>query len=163
METEKVFKTTTGYCHILPDKILFTRDGVAGNLASTVHRNHVYQSVVIYTALIAGMSVLLVNRLTDRDYFSVGLYSTIILLLIYFIVRVLGYTVTPVIERRNIRQIVYKKAIPFLTRACFEVYFTNEKGTVKKRLIFLPGSLTQGETIANEALEIMRSEQLITD
>ncbi|HLP53708.1 MAG TPA: hypothetical protein VK151_01710 [Fluviicola sp.] len=161
METEKVFKTKTGYCHLLPDKIVLTRDGVIGNLASTIHGNHIYQSVVIYVALIGMLSWLMVKDYQKAYFFGVGFYAVIIVFLLYFIIRAIGYSVTPVIERSSIRQIVYKKAIPFLTRACFEVYFTDEKGRNKKRFIFLPGSLTNGEAISNEALELMRSEQLI--
>ncbi|MES2555666.1 MAG: phosphoribosylaminoimidazolesuccinocarboxamide synthase [Bacteroidota bacterium] len=163
METEKKFKTKDGYCHILPDKIVFTRDGVIGNLASTVHGNHIYQSVIIYTALIAVLSWLLVKHYAKGDSFSVLFYCVIIVCLFYFIIRVFRYSVSPVIRRSSIRHIVYKKAIPFLTRTCFEVYFADEKDRIKKRLISLPTSLTNGEAMANEALEIMRSEQLITD
>ena len=163
METGNVFKTKTGYCHILPDKIVLTRDGVIGNLASTVHGNHIYQSVIIYLAAIGFLTYLLINNFTVKNYVIVSLDAVLIAVLLYYIVQAFGYSVTPVIERSSIRHIVYKKAIPMLTRPCFEIHFTDEKGRTKKRLIFLPGSLTNSESIANEAFTIMRSEHLIND
>jgi hypothetical protein len=163
METEKVFKTKTGYCHILPDKIVFTRDGIIGNLASTVSGNHIYQSIIIYLAAVGFLTYLLINNYTEKNYVIVGLDAGLIAVLLYYIVRAFGYSVAPVIERSSIQHIVYKKAVPMLTRSSFEIHFTNEKGRTKKRLVFLPGSLTNSESIANEALTIMRSEHLIND
>lgn len=163
MENGKVFKTKTGYCHILKDKIVLSRDGIVGNVASVVSGNHIYQSVIIYLTAIGFLTYFLIKNYSEKSYVGIALDATLIAVLSYYIFRAFGYSATPVIERNKISQIVYKKAIPFLTRASFEVHFTDEKGRNKKRLIFLPGSLTNSETIANEALEIMRSEHLIND
>jgi len=37
----KTFKTKTGYCHILPDRIVLTRDGVIGNVAKMTVGNNI--------------------------------------------------------------------------------------------------------------------------
>jgi len=34
MDNEKKFKTKTGFCHILADKLILTRDGIVGNVAN---------------------------------------------------------------------------------------------------------------------------------
>src|SRR3989344_1787462 len=143
MENGKKFKTKTGYCHILKDKIVLSRDGIVGNVASVVSGNHIYQSVIIYLTAVGFLTYFLIKNYSEKSYVGIALDATLIAVLSYYIFRAFGYSATPVIERSKISQIVYKKA------------------RNKKRLIFLPGSLTNGEAIANEALDIMRSEQLI--
>ena len=48
MESEKKFKTKTGFCHILPDKIVLTRDGVVGNMAKVMLGNNISRILIIY-------------------------------------------------------------------------------------------------------------------
>jgi hypothetical protein len=40
MENEKTFKTKIGFCHILPDKIILTRDGIIGNVTIVMIGNN---------------------------------------------------------------------------------------------------------------------------
>lgn len=48
MENEKTFKTKTGFCHILPDKIVLSRDGVIGNVAKVTVGNNISRMLLIY-------------------------------------------------------------------------------------------------------------------
>jgi hypothetical protein len=47
MESEKIFKTKTGFCHILPDKIVLKRDGVVGNAAKVTVGNNIARILLI--------------------------------------------------------------------------------------------------------------------
>ena len=49
MESEKTFKTKTGFCHILPDKIILTRDGVVGNVAKVTVGNNITRILLFAT------------------------------------------------------------------------------------------------------------------
>ena len=40
MEQEKTFKTKTGYCHILPDKIVLTRNNTLGTVTKGIFGNN---------------------------------------------------------------------------------------------------------------------------
>lgn len=81
--------------------------------------------------------------------------------LLFGIIRSLNHSATSVIERKRIEKIVFKKAAPGLTRAHFIVFFKNNNGKIKKRLIILPGAFSSGEDEAEKALKLLQEEQLI--
>jgi hypothetical protein len=157
----KTFRTKTGYCHILPDKIVLTRDGVIGNMAKVIVGKSITRILVIY----GGISIMLFyfaydyyqQRLAVHAFFSalIGLY------LIFAIVRSVHNSATPVIYRDKIRKVRFNGGVTGLTRARFEVQFTDSKGRFRKRLIMLPGSLSGGPQETEKALNIMREEHLL--
>lgn len=55
METDKTFRTKTGFCHVTADKIILTRDGVIGNLSKVTIGNNVTRILVIYGLLSIGL------------------------------------------------------------------------------------------------------------
>jgi hypothetical protein len=163
MEQEKTFKTKTGYCHVLPDRIVLSRDGIIGNVAKVTVGNDISRTLIIYGGLSIGLFYIAFQSFqrgerTDPLFFGlVGLY------LIYGILSSMNNSATPIIEREKIKEVKFKKAIPYFTRSKFEVFFEDEQGIIKKRLIMLPGSLTNGENETEKALQIMLDEQLITN
>lgn len=52
MEIEKKFKTKTGYCHVLSDKIVLTRDGVIGNIAEITVGKGITRILLIYSGIV---------------------------------------------------------------------------------------------------------------
>jgi len=53
MDNKNTFKTKTGFCHILPDKIILTRDGIIGNVAKVTVGNNINRILFIYGGLSA--------------------------------------------------------------------------------------------------------------
>lgn len=163
MESDKRFRTKTGFCHILDDKIILTRDGVIGNLAKATVGKSVTQTLIIY----GGLSLLLFY--TAFNSFKIGeiglpIFLTLIgFYLVYGIFTSLKNSATPIINRSNIKEIKFKKAILGITRTRFEVMFEDEDGQIKKRLIMLPGSLNNGANETKKAIEIMSSENLLKE
>ena len=51
MENKNTFKTKTGFCHILPDKIILTRDGVIGNVAKVTIGNGISRILILYSLI----------------------------------------------------------------------------------------------------------------
>lgn len=43
MEAEKKFRTKTGCYHILPDKIVLTRNGIIGDISKIAAGNSIYR------------------------------------------------------------------------------------------------------------------------
>lgn len=160
MESEKTFKTKTGFCHILPDKIVLTRDGVVGNVAKATVRNNIARISLIYGVIAVGIFYFGYEGYKNRQTLQPILFGLIGLYLIYGIVSSLNNSATSTIYREKIKHIKLKKAIKGLTRSRFEVLFEDENGKIKKRLIILPGSLTDGQNETEKAFEIMREEQL---
>ncbi|QWX84833.1 phosphoribosylaminoimidazolesuccinocarboxamide synthase [Cellulophaga sp. HaHaR_3_176] len=160
---EKQFKTKTGFCHILPDKIILTRDGIIGNVAKVAVGKSITRVLIIY----GGISAFLLYSAFDS--FQTGqvpisiFYSIISLFLMYGIFKSINNSATPVIERKDIKSIKFKKAIFGITRSRFEVLFKDEKGKIKKRIIMLPGSMKNGTKETEKAKKILKEEKLLNE
>lgn len=81
--------------------------------------------------------------------------------LIYGIANNINNTARPIINRQKIKEVKFKKAIVGLTRSRFEVLFEDEQGKIKKRLIMLPGSMSDRQNETEKAIKIMTDEKLI--
>lgn len=161
MESEKTFRTKTGYCHVLPEKIVLTRDGVIGNAAKIVSSNTISRPSLLYSAICVYL-FFQASKSFREQHVPIGfVYLVTSLFLLYAIVKSLNNSATPVIKRDSIKSVNFKEAKPGLTRAFFEVFFENENGKIKKRLIMLPGSLSGGDAETGKAVEIMRNEGLL--
>lgn len=161
MENERVFKTKTGFCHLLPDKIILTRDGIIGNVAKVTVGNNIIRISLIYGGLSAILLYSAFNSYKEGQILIPIIFVIIGLYLIYVIITSLNNSAAPIIERDKIRTVKFKKAIKGLTRSRFEVMFEDNKGKVRKRLIMLPGSLTDGQSETEKAVKIMTEEKLI--
>ncbi len=161
MDAEKKFRTKTGYCHILEDKVVLTRDGNIGNIAEVTVGKTIYRILILYTLITIGLAYVAVGSFKNRDYFTAAIFMIIACYLLYGILSSLNNSATPVIERQSIKKIKFINGITGLTRSRFVVNFTNKKGKLKKRLIMLPGSLTGGQTETDIAYKIMSDEKLI--
>lgn len=161
METEKRFETKTGYCHILPDRIVLTRDGIVGNVATISVGNTIYRILFIYGLLCCVLIYGMYDLFLKGHFFLLTIYGLIVLYLVYGIIRSFNNSATPLIERSRIRKVRFIKGIPGLSRSRFEIKFEDDSGKIKKRLIMLPGSATGGKKETERALDIMKEEKLI--
>jgi hypothetical protein len=161
MESGKVFRTKSGFCHVLPNQIVLTRDGVIGSAAKVVVGTKINRILIVYGIMVLGLFV--ASYLSFQEGAVVEPLFLILLAayLIFGIVNSLNNSATPIIERNSIRKLVLKKAIPGLTRSRFEVHFENEKGNIKKRLILLPGSMLSGQNETLRAVNILKEEDYI--
>lgn len=162
MEVEKTFKTKTGFCHILPDKIVLTRDGIIGNVSKLSIGNNISRILIIYGGLAIGLFYLSFDHYKNQRSSEAIILLVLGLFLVYVVVKNFNLSATSVIERKKIIDIKLKKGKVGFTRSYFEVLFENEKGSTKKRLIMLPGSLAGGQTETEKAMQIMMNEGLIT-
>lgn len=162
MNTEKIFKTKTGFCHILEDKIVLTRDGIVGNIAKVTVRNSIFRILLIYGLISCYLLYSAYDLYTKGEIFQTLFFGLIAIYLIYGVIRSLNNSTTSVIERDKIKSVILKKAIPGLTRSRFEIMFEDKNGKIKKRLIMLPGSLTGGPSETEIAVKIMAEEKLLS-
>lgn len=161
MEQEKTFKTKTGFCHILSDKIVLTRDGIVGNVAKVTVGNNIAKILIIYGAITVGLFYFAFEAFQNGQTLQPILFGLIGIYLIYGIFNSMNNSATPIIDRQRIKDVKFKKAITGLTRSRFEVIFEDESGKIKKRLIMLPGSINDGQNETQKAVEIMKEEQLL--
>ncbi|MCU0399505.1 MAG: phosphoribosylaminoimidazolesuccinocarboxamide synthase [Algoriphagus sp.] len=163
MDNEKTFITKTGFCHILPDKIVLTRDGIIGNVAKVTVGNNISRILIIYGGLSLGLFYFAFNSYKNGQIAQLILFGLLAIYLVFGIVNSINNSATPIIDRQKIKEVKFKKAIIGLTRSRFEVLFEDEQGRIKKRLIMLPGSLTNGQNETEKAIKIMTDERLITN
>ena len=158
---EKVFKTKTGFCHILTDKIVLTRDGVVGNVSKVVVGNNIVRILFIYGTLAAYFLYQAYKEFAAEKNILALLYLAMAIFLLFAVLRSKDNSGTPIIERSSIKEVRLKKAVKGITRAYFEVYFSDKNNKLKKRLIMLPGSLTDGDNETEKAIRLMRKEGLL--
>ena len=161
MEIEKIFTTKTGFCHILPDRIILTRDGIIGNFSKITVGKGINRILLIY----AGISVFLFysaysSYKNDEKFFAL-LSFMFAIYLIYGIFKSRNNSALPIIERNKIKEVIFINGKSGITRSRFEIKFEDENGKLKSRLIMLPGSLNDGKNETEKALEIMKAEKLI--
>ena len=160
MKTEK-FKTKTGFCHILDDKIVLTRDGIVGDIAKLTSGNNIYRILGIYGILSVILLYIAYTKIVKEDWIGVGFYCGTGIYLAYSIIKSINLSATPIIYLNKIKKVEFKPAKKFLTRSYFKVDFEQNDGKIKTRLIMLPGSLNDGTNETEKALEIMRNNGLI--
>lgn len=160
MQNENTFKTKSGYCHILPDKILLTRDGIIGNSAKVIAGNEISRILIFYSAIAIFFFYWAIKAYQEGKVVTALFYISMAGYLIYKIKLSMNYSATSTIERNKIKEVKFINAKYGATRSRFEVLFEDEKGKLKTRLILLPGSLNDGEKETEKALEIMKSEKI---
>ncbi len=161
MEQEKTFKTKTGFCHILADKIVLSRDGIVGNVAKVAVGNNITRILIIYGIITLGLFYFAFNAFQNGQTLQPIIFGLLGLYLIYVIFNSLNNSAIPIIDRKTVKDVRFKKGITGLTRSRFEVMFQDEKGNIKKRLIMLPGSMTNGHNETEKAVKIMKEEKLL--
>lgn len=162
MENEKIFRTKTGYCHVLPDKIVLTRNGIIGDISKVAASNTVARFLFLYGLVAAWLLYSAVDHFLKDERFISLVWLLMATFLIQGIFKSWNNSATPVIDRNKIKSTSFHPARKGLTRAYFEIFFEEASGKIKKRLIMLPGSLSNGEIETQKAVEIMTSEKILT-
>ncbi|MFL9838027.1 phosphoribosylaminoimidazolesuccinocarboxamide synthase [Flavobacterium sp. ST-75] len=157
---DKKFKTKTGYCHVLPDNIVLTRDGVLGEISKIAVGNTMTRSMIIYSLFLVYLIYKVVTLYAIGDMVRAIFHLAVAVLLFFALLKRVNNSATPVIPRNKIKAVTFKKATA-LTRAYFLIDFEDEKGKLKKRIIMLPGSMSGGYEAAEGAVKIMQEEKLI--
>jgi Ca2+/Na+ antiporter len=160
MQNENTFKTKTGYCHILPDKIILTRDGIIGSVSQVVIGNGISRILIIYSAFAVFLFYYSFKAYQEEKIVTALFYCLFAGFLLYKVKQSMNYSATSIIERNKIKEVKFIDAKYGATRSRFEVLFEDEKGKLKTRLIMLPGSLSDGKSETEKALEIMKSEKI---
>jgi hypothetical protein len=152
---EQKFRTKTGYCHILPDKIVFSRTGEIGNLADIVVKEHTSRILIMYGVIAVGLLFSAYTNYVTGNMPLTIVFGGIGLMLVNGIVRSINFSGTPLINRSDIQNVLFKKGIWGISRARFEVIFKDSKGNLRKRLILLPGTISVDEETITKATKIM--------
>lgn len=104
MDNEKTFKTKTGFCHILPDKIVLTRDGIIGNVAKATVGNNISRILILYGGLSFGLFYFAFNSYKNGQIAQPMLFGLLGIYLIYGILNSINNSATPIIDRKKLKK-----------------------------------------------------------
>lgn len=161
-EAYKSFETKTEFCHVFTDKIVLSRDINKNNISRVVASNNIKRVLIIYGLISIFLFYKSYAVFMEQDYVFFVFFLSLGLYFVYGILTSINSSTTSLIYRNSIKEVVFIKAKPFLTRAYFEVYFSDENNNTKKRLIMLPGSFSNGKSETEKALKIFKEEGLIS-
>ena len=99
MENEKKFRTKTGFCHILPEKIILTRDGIIGNVAKVTVGNGIFRILFIYSAFAIFLLYLAFKAYQENKVVTTLFYTVFAGYLFYKVMQSMNYSATSTIER----------------------------------------------------------------
>ncbi len=160
-KTRNVFRTKTGLCYVLPDKIVLLKAEAEALPNNTMGRN--IKSLLMGYSIVAGGIFYMAYRSWSKGAWPIAVFFILFGIWVTIgIVRSLNHSATPMIDRQKIKQVRFAKGVLGITRSHFVVYF-EENGQTKKRIIILPGSLDGGAKTAKKALAIMHNEGLLLE
>lgn len=160
VESAKSFPTKTGRCYVYADRLVLTREGAAGAAAQTLVGSSMVRPLLLYGGLAAFLLYSATRSFQAQDYGFAAFFALLGLGLLANTALSLKNSATSVIERAAIQRVEFRRARPGLTRACFVVFFL-KNGQPRRRLILLPGSLSNGAAATAQAVAVLQSEQLL--
>ncbi len=160
MDLPASFRTKIGFCHILEDRLVFNREAQIKEGLKLTTNHSMAKYLLLYGIL------LIVLGFAIYDTFQKGktgfpiLFCLIGALYLYGWISCFFYSGTPVIYRKDIDKIVFKKGIAGITRGRFVVHFQKENGKKSMRMIMMLGVLTGGKKGTADAMAVMKEHNL---
>lgn len=159
MNSDNTFRTKTGFCHILADRIVLTRDGFPGKVAAVTVGDNTSRILIFYAVLALGLLYFAYDSFQNDQMVAAVVFGSVGLYLSYAVISSLNLSATPVILRADITKVKFKKGLPGFIRPRFEVRFRNESGKIRKRLIILPGIRDGGKHESEKALKLFEDRK----
>ncbi len=161
---DKTFRTKSGYCHILQDKIVFSKDGDLEKALTEKGQNHNSKSFKILFAFILCILIYFVYDQYKKEIIDLNTLtiSLIACPFIYFFVALgLNYETIAQIDRKKINKTQLHSRTHPLTYPKFIIYFDNEMGKKKVTAVVFRDPNLFGKTDMENAIRILREENLI--
>lgn len=161
MDSRETFKTSREYCHVLPDKLIFTKSKNPADSNPVAPNYTVTSLIAIYCLSTLFLLYKTYINYNAQNWLLTAVFSLGALYLIYEIFKSINYSSTSVIERDAIMSVVFRPIKPFVRRSHFRVNFKNTQGKKKTRLIILPRSFKRTEKQTKKAMRVMKRAGLI--
>jgi hypothetical protein len=159
-QNEKIFRTRTGICRVLPDRIILERKGMAGKAAATIQGDGIRRIQVIYALVAATLAVTGIIAILRGDYWQGGIALLLAGYLAWGVLGSRNLSATSEIPRSAITRVEVRRPRPPIKRGYFVIWF-EENGQEVRRLILMPGSLTGGKGAFKAARDILHEADLL--
>ena len=160
-KSECSFLTKTGVCVITPGFIELKRSNWRGKIADVLIGTSIGRVLVIYGLFVAAFILGAIQAWTHKSPLPAIMLLMFALVLVRSIIRSLGFSATPEVDREDIIRIDAMPPRKGITRGFFIVHFRDETGKEMKRIIILRGWLEGGTGEYEKALNIFHKEGLI--
>jgi hypothetical protein len=161
LSSEKSYKTKSGYCFILDNRIVLTREKVIGDITDTFVGNILARLYAIGALFAVVLLYFGFERYRNNDKIVGIILLLVASYTIYIAIKSFKKSIRSVINRDSIRQIHFKKGIKGIYNARFEVFFTNTRGEQKKQLIVLPHLFYSDKKGIDKVLKLMKDEGFV--
>lgn len=146
----------------MADRIVLRREDVSGNLAATVFGSSVVRVLLIYGILSLSFIGFAICFAFNGQIWLAILPFLFSFVLLRGILKSRHFSAIPEIPRDAIETIEIHEPCPGATRGYFLVHF-RLGGTLKKRIIMLPGTMSGGTDEFKHALDVLRNHGLIRE
>lgn len=154
----QTFKTKLGFCHVFPDRIVLSKDGDYVKAEQNPNPDKRSKFIYYYFFLSVYLIFQSVTGYLDKQYFNAVASGFIAILLLTLVIKNFNNSGISVIKRSSIKNLKFNQEKKRLTRSYFVIQYTATNGKTRKRLIMLPGSLSNGTEATKKAVEIMKDE-----
>jgi hypothetical protein len=161
MITAKKFRTKTGYCHILPDRIVFTHRGFLGRLGDMIIEGKMSRMLILFGSLALLVFYFAYRTNEKGEGMWAFLFVLIGLYMVYAIFKNARHSTHPIILRNQITEIALLDEVKGISPPGFEIEFKNATGKLRKRIISLPGRFSKYPEEMKEAKKLLRDEGLL--
>lgn len=159
-DTGDTFRTKTGACIVLEDRLLLARDGARGALAEALFGDSIVRILAMYLVLAIWCAGTCVSLALAGDWVIAWIPGVIAVFLFVHVARSRDLSASNVIPFSAIHEIESKPGTTGATRPRFVVHF-DENGRRKRRFIMLPGVLEDGQAEFLRAKAILASRGLL--
>jgi hypothetical protein len=158
LETINYFQTKYGYCHVLPDRIIFANTEKLEDVSVYKEGNKIFRTLSLQFIIGCAMLYYIYSHVAEPDFMNMLVPILIVVINFTAIVTSLRNSTTALIHREKIISVSFSKGIPYLIIPSFTIWFYDNKNRKRKRLVILTDN---SEKKISEALRIMRSTSLM--
>ncbi len=159
-ESTNYFQTRYGYCHLLPDRILFTNSKIIGDISAYKEGNKIIGALVLQLTLFCAMIVYFFTEALKGDFWQMLTPAIVAIISLFSLFNSLRISTTAIIMRDKISSVNFVKGIPYMITPHFVIWFYNSKNHKRKRIVTL---FDNAEKSSSEALLVFRNASLPVD
>jgi len=150
------FETKSGYCFVFPDRIILSKGTDYTKSAQNSSDTKIKVMLVVYALLALYLLYNAYESLSKGLHITSIFRLTLSFFLVTMVIKSFNNSSASVLYRSSITKVAYNTSIAGLKRPYFTVFFTDEKGKQRKRLIMLPGSFNSDYVETAAAIKVMK-------
>lgn len=117
MKSVELFRTKSGYCHVFDDKIILSQNDDTEEALGLIKSESIHKYIVIYFVLAAVLGVVAYFNYVNQKHASAFFLFCLSFFFLFNAIKSIGYSSINILDKKDIKNIIYKKPIVGVTRA----------------------------------------------